>query len=366
MALVSIDGISGLRYTLPLTAPVYWTCVTGPIRAIIAGRCIGQLGGLAEQRLPVGHVEQVRPEPVDLVEKARPARRTERPSTATIAATPIAIPSADSAARTLRVRRPTAREPREVSGAQLVHRQGGRGHGRPHAVLTNGVWVGTAGGARLSGCRRYASVARVLSATMRPSSISICRGTCARRSSRSWVITMIVAPSSLQLLRAGRARLAGGTVEVAGRLVGEHDRRLADQRAGDRDALALDRLRAASGGRAARSARPTRVERAARLLAALIERSRRRRAARRRRYRATLSCSARKNCWKTNPIRVARRAASSRSESRRNIEPGDPYAAAARPVKRAHQVQQRRSCPDPDGPTTASSSPAVTREAHVP
>ena len=41
IALVSIDGISGDRKTLPLTAPVYWTCVTGPIRAIIAGATSG-------------------------------------------------------------------------------------------------------------------------------------------------------------------------------------------------------------------------------------------------------------------------------------------------------------------------------------
>ena len=36
------------------------------------------------------------------------AEEADSPSTATIAATPIAIPSADSAARSLRVRRPTA------------------------------------------------------------------------------------------------------------------------------------------------------------------------------------------------------------------------------------------------------------------
>jgi hypothetical protein len=43
----------------------------------------------------------------------------------------------------------------------------------------------------------------------------------------------------MQLIDQGEDRLAGRAVEVAGGLVGEYDRRLADQGAGDRDALAL-------------------------------------------------------------------------------------------------------------------------------
>ena len=55
----------------------------------------------------------------------------------------------------------------------------------------------------------------------------------------SWVTRMIVWPRRVQLVEEPDDLLAGGRVEVAGGLVGEQDRRLADQRAGDRDALPL-------------------------------------------------------------------------------------------------------------------------------
>ena len=43
----------------------------------------------------------------------------------------------------------------------------------------------------------------------------------------------------VQLIEQREERLSGGLVEVAGRLVGQHDRRLPDQGAGDRDPLPL-------------------------------------------------------------------------------------------------------------------------------
>jgi hypothetical protein len=72
-----------------------------------------------------------------------------------------------------------------------------------------------------------------------------------------------------------------------------------------------------------------------------------------------VACSARKNCWNTKPIRVARTAARARSDS----------ADASSPVIRTTPAVGRSSVPitcskvvfpDPDGPTTATSSPAVT------
>ena len=45
--------------------------------------------------------------------------------------------------------------------------------------------------------------------------------------------------TGVQLVEQGEDRGTGRAVEVAGRLVGEHDRLPADQGAGDRDALAL-------------------------------------------------------------------------------------------------------------------------------
>ena len=58
-------------------------------------------------------------------------------------------------------------------------------------------------------------------------------------SSRSCVITTIVAPSALKLVEQRQDRGAGRAVEVARRLVGEHDRRPSDERARDRDPLPL-------------------------------------------------------------------------------------------------------------------------------
>ena len=55
----------------------------------------------------------------------------------------------------------------------------------------------------------------------------------------SCVITTIVAPSACSARSSAMIALAGARVEVAGRLVGEHDRRSPEQRAGDRHALAL-------------------------------------------------------------------------------------------------------------------------------
>ena len=57
--------------------------------------------------------------------------------------------------------------------------------------------------------------------------------------SRSCVITRIVAPSACSSRRSATISAPGAAVEVAGRLVGEHDRGPRDERAGDRDALAL-------------------------------------------------------------------------------------------------------------------------------
>ena len=58
----------------------------------------------------------------------------DRPSTATIAATPIAIPSADRPARSLRVRRPTLASPAQVGRPQPGGDRGGGCGGGGHGV----------------------------------------------------------------------------------------------------------------------------------------------------------------------------------------------------------------------------------------
>ncbi len=78
---------------------------------------------------------------------------------------------------------------------------------------------------------------------------------------------------------------------------------------------------------------------------------------------ATLSrifwCSARKNCWNTNPIRDARSADNSRSFIRAMSTPVTrtiPLVGMSRVPIRCSSVL----LPDPDGPVTAASSPALT------
>ena len=57
--------------------------------------------------------------------------------------------------------------------------------------------------------------------------------------SASWVTMMTVWPGGMELGEDLHDLLAGGAVEVAGRLVGQQDGGLVHQRAGDRDPLAL-------------------------------------------------------------------------------------------------------------------------------
>ena len=75
-------------------------------------------------------------------------------------------------------------------------------------------------------------------AAIRPSSRWIWRPA-AWATATSWVIRTIVRPAALQLVEEVHHLGAGVAVEVAGRLVGEDQRRLGDERPGDRDALLL-------------------------------------------------------------------------------------------------------------------------------
>ena len=103
----------------------------------------------------------------------------------------------------------------------------------------------------------------------RPSRIAIRRPASAA-TSRSWVTTTTATPrSALRPPEDAHHVLAAAGVEVAGRLVGEQQRRLADQRAGDGDPLLL------ATGELARPvpepvAQPDRVQRGGRPLAALL------------------------------------------------------------------------------------------------
>jgi hypothetical protein len=84
------------------------TAYTPDRRAIIAGEASGSSAGCPVRLCPA-FCTVSRLVPSAAISAFSPAAEdADRPSTATIAATPIAMPSADSAARSLRVRSPTA------------------------------------------------------------------------------------------------------------------------------------------------------------------------------------------------------------------------------------------------------------------
>ena len=98
--------MSGLRKTFALVDPVYCTCCTGPMRAIIPGAASGSSAAWPNNVWPFCTVRRLVPS-LSICASSPACDDDDRPSTATIAATPIAIPSAESAARTRRVRKPT-------------------------------------------------------------------------------------------------------------------------------------------------------------------------------------------------------------------------------------------------------------------
>ena len=160
-------------------------------------------------------------------------------------------------------------------------------------------------------------------------------------------------------------------VEVAGRLVGEHDRRPPDERARDRHALAL-------AARQLLGAVVEPVRRARRARAP--SRARRRRSPRGvprveqplwRRCRARVIPSSRKNCWNTKPIRGARRPASSRSPSSRDVvrRPRDAparWAGRACPSRAAASTCPSRTARRPRAARPRSTASDTPRSASTP
>ena len=180
--------------------------------------------------------------------------------------------------------------------------------------------------------------------------------------SGSWVIRMTVFPCVVQLLEdAPCTSSRGSRVEVPGRLVGEEDRRVGDQRARDRHALLLAAGELRRDGVASRPSRPTAADRArARASAArAAESRRRRRAAEARRSRAPIVRGSRLKLWKTKPIFALRISArSSRVEPRRRRR---RRARSVPDVGRSRQPRMFISVdlPEPDGPMIATNSPVA-------
>ena len=150
----------------------------------------------------------------------------------------------------------------------------------------------------------------------------------------------MVWPSSSTESRSRREHLAAGLrVEVAGRLVGEQHRRLADQRAGDGDALLL----------AAGELRRTVVETVGEadgvdelssknsrsgLRPAIVSGSRM--------FSSAVSIGSRLNDWKMKPTLSRRSCVSCFSLSARDVDAVDRDAAGGRLVEPGEDVHQRR------------------------
>ena len=172
-ALVSMDGMSWLRKTSMLGTYAGVLDRGDRPDASDHGRGgLGQFGRLAKERLAVLDGEHVGAELVDLGEETRLEEDEDKPSTATMAATPMAIPSADMPARSLRVRKPTeASRPRSAGGSF-------------RRVMTGVAVITCAGGicSRMTDQGALSSdagpwdVAVGVSETIRPSSISTRRG----------------------------------------------------------------------------------------------------------------------------------------------------------------------------------------------
>ena len=177
------------------------------------------------------------------------------------------------------------------------------------------------------------------SVTIRPSRMLIRRGKRAAISC-SWVITTIVAPSALSSSIRRHDLLAGGAVEVAGRLVGEHDRRPADERAGDRHPLPLA---ARELGRASEQpiAEPDPVKRLCGPFTALVRRRPRvEEAVGDVLERARVLCQEELLEDEADPGRP--HTGQVAVGQVRHVEPGDQDPTGARALQRSHHVEQRR------------------------
>ena len=150
---------------------------------------------------------------------------------------------------------------------------------------------------------------------------------------------------------------AGSRVQASGRLVGQYDRRLADQRPRDGDPLALapgqlggpvpgpvteaDPLERGGRGSSPLGCRAAAVQQSA---GDVVDRG---------------EAGSRTKCWKTKPILAARIPDSALSESPATDWP----AIRTVPLVGRSSVPASASSvdlPEPDGPTTAVSSPAAT------
>ena len=210
--LVSPAATCSLRRTVAETRGDAAGLSTGPMRRDHRRASPASADGSPSERRSGAHLEQVGAERVELGEELGPARRRRCPSRRPSAAMPMAMPRAVSAARSRRVRSSDAADAEDVGGAEP---------------------------AASEAAARVAHAAAWLSSTR-----------CGRRAGRhvgagcaamcwSWVTSTMVCARRVEPCEQAEDLGPGGGVEVAGGLVGEHERRPADERPGDGHPLAL-------------------------------------------------------------------------------------------------------------------------------
>src|SRR6266702_2193249 len=197
---------------MPLTSPASCTAVTPGSRAIMPGAASGSSAVPPVRLCPFRTVSRLVPRAA--ISAFSPAADDwDSPSTATIAATPIAMPSADRAARSVRAASPAAASrARSASRSRAGPARPAASCGRPQRRVS--TW---SPGSLLPGTRAGQPHARVAAAG--PAGVGD--------------------DPPIEHLDPPAHPGGDGLVVGAGRLVGQHDRRGSGQRAGDRDPLPL-------------------------------------------------------------------------------------------------------------------------------
>src|SRR5947209_3946579 len=178
------------------------------MRRIIEGAASGSSSLLPRTPLPLATVSRLVPS-LSISARSPAWEDADRPNTATMAATPIAMPRADSAARSRRVRTPTLATRATSPGRSRAGERVSAPTGLPRRVGDDAPVEDVDAPGEVGGH------------------------------------VVVVGdhddggPVRVEVLQHGHDGGARAAVEVAGRLVGQHDRRPADQGPGDGDALAL-------------------------------------------------------------------------------------------------------------------------------
>ena len=319
-------GMKGDRRTVspPISATPAATSTSG-IRRIIATATGERVAGSPVTDLPASIVSRFVPQPVELVEQVGPGR---------------------------------ARDPGHADDRGDADRDPERRRGSSGRGASGGRRNPSASASRRR--RRLRCRSRRPSrghAATRPSRIRM-RRVAAAATGSLWVMTAIVVPARLSSLEQLEDLGAGDAVEAAGRLVGEHDGRSADDRPRDRDPLPLA-ARQLARAMAHPMAQSDPLERLDRPLPSL----------------AAGDPAVQQSLRDVLPARSGRRGGRTAGRRTRSTSPGGPTgprsgsAVTSSPWTMTRPVVGRSSVPmipssvdlpEPDGPTIPTSSPSWT------